>query len=138
MDRAAIIEFINANLACHLATIDGTVPKVRGIMPYRADDQGILFHTGTFKDLYRQLIANPAVELCFANPKTFTQLRVSGRVVLVEDQNLKEEVVQARPFLKDIMKDDDFAGLAVFRVVDLKTTVWSMKNNLQPTQYQAW
>ena len=45
---------------------------------FKADNrQGIIFHTGTFKDLYRQLQANPSVEM-FSLPKTGEQIQGFG------------------------------------------------------------
>jgi pyridoxamine 5'-phosphate oxidase len=138
MERAEVIAFINANQSCHLATVEDGVPKVRGMAAYRADDQGVLFHTGTFKTLYRQLLANPTVEMCFNSAQAFKQVRVSGRAVLVDDMDLKREIVEARPFLKGLIKGDTFEGFAVFRVVDAKVNVWTMPKNQEPTVYQPW
>lgn len=65
MNKEEILDFIKSNPACHLATVDGDQPRVRGMLMYRADENGILFHTGNFKDLYKNLQNNPNVELCF-------------------------------------------------------------------------
>lgn len=44
MTKTEIIDLINKNPASHLATVDGTRPRVRGMLIYRADEQGIIFH----------------------------------------------------------------------------------------------
>ncbi|MCU0915360.1 MAG: pyridoxamine 5'-phosphate oxidase family protein [Planctomycetes bacterium] len=51
MTREQILEFVNANPLCHLATCEGQQPRVRGMMMYRADAAGLIFHTGHFKAL---------------------------------------------------------------------------------------
>ncbi|MBE6072392.1 MAG: pyridoxamine 5'-phosphate oxidase family protein [Clostridium butyricum] len=65
MTKQEILESINKNPVFYLATIDGDKPKVRGMLLYKADDNGILFHTGASKDLYSQILKNPNAELCF-------------------------------------------------------------------------
>lgn len=52
---------MNGSPVMHLATVDENgQPHVRGILMYKADENGIVFHTGEFKALYKQLLNNPA------------------------------------------------------------------------------
>jgi uncharacterized pyridoxamine 5'-phosphate oxidase family protein len=138
VNRTEIIAFMNANPVCHLATVEDGTPKVRAVALYRADSQGILFHTGASKALYHQLVADPRVEFCFNDPKSFLQVRATGRVEAVDDRKVKKEIVTARPFLKGMAQGENLDGLAVFRAVDLKTTVWTMSENGKATEYQDW
>ncbi|KAF5417785.1 MAG: hypothetical protein C5S49_02810 [Candidatus Methanogaster sp.] len=50
------------------------------MLMYRADENGILFHTVSFKDLYKPMQKNPNVELCFSSADSSKQVRVSGDV----------------------------------------------------------
>lgn len=102
MKREELIELINRNPVFHLATIEEGEPRVRGMLVYRADDRGILFHTGAMKDVHRQMTVNSAVELCFHDWQANIQVRVRGKAKLVDDQALKEEIVNSpgREFLK--------------------------------------
>ena len=61
-----------------------------------------MFHTGKNKDLHKQLTENPNVEMSFNNGKFeyLIQVRISGSVELVENIDLKKEIVQAREFMK--------------------------------------
>lgn len=45
MQRNEILQFMNANPTCYLATMENDQSRVRGMSMYRADEQGILFHT---------------------------------------------------------------------------------------------
>lgn len=58
MNKNKIFNFLNANPVFHLATVDGNKPHVRGLLLYRADENGIIFHTGKMKDLHKQLTEN--------------------------------------------------------------------------------
>lgn len=134
MDQNEIFALINENQACHLATAEDDVPHVRGILVYRADENGIIFHTGKFKDLYRQLCANPQVEFCFTNNdmQNLIQVRVNGRVEAVENLELKKEIVAERDFLKPWVEKEGYDGLAVFRLKNGRVTVWTMATNFAP------
>ncbi len=133
MTREDVFDFMNAHLACHLATVEGGEPRVRGMWAYRADEKGIVFHTGTFKDLYRQLTADPAVEFCFNDFEKGIQVRVRGEAREEKDASLKEEIVAAREFLRPFVeKPDGRDQLAVFRVTELTACVWTMDTNTEP------
>jgi len=94
MDREEILAFLNANPSCHLATMEGDQPRVRGMFMYRAGEKGIIFHTGDFKSLYSQLKENKKVEICFSSPEK--QVRVEGVAEIIDDAKLKQEVLEAR------------------------------------------
>jgi pyridoxamine 5'-phosphate oxidase len=134
MDKAEIIDFMNANDACYFATVEGNKPHVRGIRIVKADENGIIIQTGTYKDLYKQLSANPNVELCFHNAKDGIQVRVSGAVEVVDDLKIKEEVVAERKFLKPIVEKEGYGAIAVYRLKGV-ATIWTFKTNLDPKTY---
>lgn len=135
MTKEEIIEFINANLTCNLATVEGNQPRVRGMMAYRADETGILFHTGNKKDLYQQVLKNPLIELSFFSPKTNMQIRVSGKAVIIDDMKLKQEIVAARLFMKPWIDQYGFELLIVFKVVDCIAQIWTFETNLAPKEF---
>jgi uncharacterized pyridoxamine 5'-phosphate oxidase family protein len=137
MNKDEILSFINANPVFHLATIEGHKPHVRGMLLYRADENGLLFHTGKMKDVYKQLTENPGVELSFNNGKfeDLIQVRISGTVELVEDLDLKKEIVQNRDFLKPWVEKNGYEPLAVFKIKKGIATVWTMKTNFAPKEF---
>lgn len=134
MNKNEILSFLNANPMFHLATVEGNKPHVRGLLLYRADEKGIVFHTGKMKDLHKQLTANSHVEMSFNNGKfdDLVQIRVSGVVELVEDMELKKEIVQKREFLKPWVERDGYDSLAVYRMKNGKAAIWTMKTNFAP------
>ena len=105
------------------------------MLAYRADETGILFHTGKNKDLYQQLLKNPLVELCFFNPKTNMQVRVSGKAVILNDIALKKEIVAARPFMQPWIEKMGYDILIVFKVVDCVVQIWTFDTNFSPKEY---
>ncbi len=135
MTKEEVLDFINSNLSCYLATSEETQPRVRGMMAYRADDHGILFHTGKSKDLYKQLLANPLTEVCFYNENKSMQVRVQGRAVIEENDGLKNEIVAARPFLKPWVDEMGLDILVVFRITEARACVWTFGTNFAPKTY---
>ena len=114
MTKEEMFKIMNENMAFHLATsVDGQ-PHVRGMLLFRADENGIIFHTGKFKDLYEQLKKNPNVELCFNSPST--QIRVSGVIEEINDDKIVEEIYAhpTRQFLRNWKEQGIDAKLAVF------------------------
>jgi pyridoxamine 5'-phosphate oxidase len=124
MNKKEIIEFITANPIGYLATIEGNAARVRGMDTLQADDDGLVLYTGKNKDVFKQLAANPNVEVCyFAKGK---QVRVRGKIEMIEDTGVKKEVVNKRPFLKPYITN----GYEMLAVCLLKgqASYWSMDN----------
>ncbi|ABN53834.1 MAG TPA: pyridoxamine 5'-phosphate oxidase family protein [Hungateiclostridium thermocellum] len=138
MDKNEIFNLINQNPVFFLATTDGDQPRVRGMLLYRADESGIIFHTGAMKDLYTQVTKNNKVELCFYGPNKGIQIRVRGELEIVDDNNLKDEIVQhpSRQFLKPWRDQLDartfYKQFVVFRLKNGIAVKWTMEDNFAP------
>ncbi len=132
MTPEEIFSLLNQNPVFHLATVEGDQPRVRGMLLFRADKEGIIFHTASTKDLYKQISANNKVELCFnANG---TQIRVTGELEEVKDENLKQEIYEhpSRKFLQ-AWKDNGISDLlTIFRLKGGKAVTWTMAENFAP------
>lgn len=133
MTKQEILESINKNPAFFLATIDKDNPRVRGMLLYKADENGILFHTAVSKDLYSQVLKNTNAELCFNC--SGTQIRISGQLEIVDDNNLKDEIYAhpSRAFLQAWKDDgslgDPYTNLIVFRLKNGVAVTWTMSEN---------
>ena len=139
MTKEELYKMMNEHPVMHVTTNDNGQPRVRAILMFKADADGIVFHTGVTKDLHRQLLNDPRSEVCFACGKY--QVRVEGCFELVEDMALKEEIVNhpSRKFLKpwrEQQGDEAFFNfLKVFRMQHGKAHVWCMEDNFKPKEY---
>lgn len=133
MNREEILDFLNANPVSHFATIDGIQPRVRGLMMYKADPTGIYYHTAKSKPLYRQIIENRRVELCFNSQDA--QVRVEGIVEILDDDKLKQEMLKARPYLQPLIDQGGNDALIAFRVTGCRAAVWTPETNLEPANH---
>ncbi len=132
MEEQKIYELMNSNLGFYLATMDGEQPRVRGMMLFKADKDGIVFHTASTKDVYRQLQENPKAELCFnANG---TQIRVTGEIEVSTDESLREEIFAhpTRKFLQAWKENGIDNLLTVLIMRKCEAVVWTMETNFEP------
>ena len=140
MTKERIFDLLNSNLAFYLATVENGEPRVRGMMLYKADETGIVFHTGDFKDVYKQIIANPNVQMCFNDAKTGIQVRVRGVLEEMMDRNLKDEISNhpTRAFLKKLREnstvEDFYSSIRVFRMKNGIANVWTFATNFAPKE----
>jgi uncharacterized pyridoxamine 5'-phosphate oxidase family protein len=135
MTKQEVFEFMRANPVCGLATAKDNRPFVRMIALFRADENGIIFATGENKDMHWQMKGNPQVELCFYNTEQGKQVRVSGTAEVVEDLELKKQVVKDYPFLQEWVDREGYEVLVVYKVEDAVATPWTMETNFKPKEY---
>ena len=135
MTKEEILEFVTKNPVCSLATIDGNQPRVRTIMLYKADENGIIFCTGRDKAVHKQLQANPAVELCFYNAEQGLQVRIEGTVEMLDDLELKKKVVEAFTFLKPWVESQGYEVMICYHLKNARALTWTMETNFEPKQY---
>jgi len=131
MDKKEILKFISENPIGYLATVDGKAARVRGMETFRADEKGLIFYTSKMKNVFQQMAKNPEVEVCYFAKGL--QVRVRGKIELVEDLALKKEIVEKRPFLKPIY-EKGYDDMAVCRLKG-KATTWSMQDMAAPTTF---
>lgn len=60
---------------------------------------------------------------------------MSGTAELLEDINLKKEIVEKRDFLKPWVEKKGFDPLAVYRIKDCVATVWTFETNFSLKTY---
>ncbi|MCX6282129.1 MAG: pyridoxamine 5'-phosphate oxidase family protein [Bacteroidetes bacterium] len=137
MDIQDCIRFANENPVCFLATCEQGAPRVRCMGFWFADSNGFYFQSGTSKELIRQILINPAVEVCFYKPSGMIgeSLRVSGEAEFIDDAELKKKVINDRPFLKSFGLDYDSPQLVIFRISRGKAHFWNMKSNFTPKEF---
>ena len=84
--------------------------------------------------------ANPKVEVCFFDPKSknMDQMRVTGQVEFIEDMKIREKLLEARPFLKQMGFGADNPKLIVLESPSARRHFWTWETNLQPKEYVSF
>lgn len=138
MTKQEIFEKLKAHPVFQVATIDGDQPRVRTVLLYRADENGIIFHTAAIKDLFKQVKKNNKAELCFVCDGL--QIRISGTLDIVQDDALKDEIVASpsRAFMKPWLQDqlqDYHTAMQVFNMKHGIATTWTFQTNFAEKEY---
>ena len=77
-----------------LATTDGNQPKLRPLGAHMEIDGKIIFGVGDFKNVYKQMIANPLVEIAACKDDGHW-LRYTGKAVFETDGNYADQMIKA-------------------------------------------
>lgn len=101
----------------YLATVDGNQPKLRPLGAHLEMDGKVLFGVGDFKAVYRQMVANPLVEIV-ACKQDGHWLRYTGKVVFDEDPKYAEAMLDGAPHLRNIYNEETGNKLAMFHLED--------------------
>ncbi|MEG0378806.1 MAG: pyridoxamine 5'-phosphate oxidase family protein [Eubacterium sp.] len=110
-----IIEFLNENGPFFLATTDGDQPKIRPlgfVMDYNGK---LCFCTNNQKEMYRQMKANPKVQLSCSN-KTGVTLRITGDASFITTPEAQQKALDIMPGLSGMYS----VGDGIFEVFSLK------------------
>ena len=134
MTAQEIFRLINENPAFHLATVEGDQPRVRGMLLFRADENGFVFHTASTKDVFAQIKQNPKAEMCFSC--NGTQIRVTGILEQVFDEELRKEIFAhpSRKFLQAWVANGIDNLLQVFVMKNCTAVNWTMETNFAPKE----
>lgn len=135
MTTQEIFKLINENPAFHLATVEGDQPRVRGMLLYKADENGFVFHTASTKDVFAQIKKNPKAEMCFSC--NGVQIRVTGVLEQVNDEALRAEIFAhpSRKFLQAWIENGIDNLLQVFVMKSCTAVTWTMATNFAPKEY---
>jgi len=100
------VKFATENPLCFLATAEADQPRVRALAVWFVDQNGFYFSTMCTKKVWKQMMTNPKVEVCFYNnPADMVngkQMRVTGKMEPVDDQQLQEKAAEESAFLDQL------------------------------------
>ncbi|MDR1944271.1 MAG: pyridoxamine 5'-phosphate oxidase family protein [Synergistaceae bacterium] len=108
----------------HIATIDGSVPRVRPFGFVMDFDDKIYFTTGNKKDFFKQIKKNPAVELSAMLPDG-RWIRVQGRAIVGGSLAAKKRAFEIFEGFKDLYQSPDNPTFEVFYLESPSATLYS-------------
>lgn len=98
-----------------LATVDGNQPKLRPLGAHLEMDDKVIFGVGDFKEVYKQMVANPLVEIV-ACKQDMHWLRYTGTAVFETDEKYADAIIEMIPFLKNIYNEETGHKLMCFHL----------------------
>ena len=99
-----------------MATVDGDRPKLRPLGAHLEADGKVIFGVGDFKDVYKQMKANPLVEIAACKPDGHW-LRYTGRAVFETDYKYAEMMIKEAK-LEQIYNEQTGFKLMTFHLED--------------------
>lgn len=115
-------DFISEAGIFFLATVDGDQPKLRPLGAHIEMDGKVLFGIGNFKDVYKQLCAQPKCEIA-ACKHDGKWLRYTGKAVFETDPKYAEAILDANPQLKGIYNETTGNKMMMFHLEDASAVV---------------
>lgn len=129
-----VVEFLQANPVQYLATVgrDGKA-KCRPFMFCFEKDGKLWFCTNNQKDVYKDMQANPEVEVSVSNPE-YAWIRLNGKAVF-EDNKAVKTACMDNPIVKGQYETAENPIFEVFYLADAKATIADFSGN-PPKTYQ--
>jgi uncharacterized pyridoxamine 5'-phosphate oxidase family protein len=101
-----VIDFLTEAQVFYFATVDGNTPKVRPFGFFMEYKGKLYFGMGTHKDVWKQVTANPSVEICALKPAQDQRwVRIYGKAVVDDSPGALAAAFEKAPFLKTIYNE---------------------------------
>lgn len=101
----SVRDFLKTAEVYYLATVDGDKPRVRPFGTVNIFEGKLYIQTGKRKDVSKQLLSNPSVEICAF--KSGKWLRLSGELVEDDRVEAKKSMLDAYPNLRATYDEND-------------------------------
>lgn len=96
-----VLDFLTANKVFYLATTSGEQPHIRPMGFVMECDGKLAFCTSNQKDMFKQLAANPNVEVCCVDAN-YNTLRICGRAVFCTTEETQRKALEVMPSLGNL------------------------------------
>ena len=121
MDRVEKINRVKAFLdeaqVFYIVTVDGDKPKARPISFSMVRNDELYFGVGTFKEVYKQLVANPNIEIIASTPSLW--MRLDGKAVFDHDDYLVDECFKIMPPIGKLYKENGWE-MGIFHIENVR------------------
>jgi uncharacterized pyridoxamine 5'-phosphate oxidase family protein len=102
-----VYDFLKKCNIYYLATVDGDKPRVRPFGTYHIYDGKFYIQTGKSKDVSKQILANPNVEICAFDGGSATWIRIAATAVDDSRVEAIQSLLDAFPILEGRYAADD-------------------------------
>ncbi len=130
-----VVDFLQANPVQYLATVgrDGKA-KCRPFMFCFEKDGRLWFCTNNTKEVYKDILANPYVQISVSSPE-FVWIRLSGKAVFEDNREVKEGCM-ANPIVKGQYSSADNPIFEVFYLENAEAVIADFSGNPPKTYKQ--
>ena len=123
-----VTEFLQANPVQYLATVGrDNKAKVRPFMFLFEQEGKLWFCTNNTKDVYKDMQANPEIEVCVSDP-TYAWIRLHGTAVFENNMSVKDGAMN-NPIVKSQYEIADNPIFEVFYIKDAHGVIADFSGN---------
>lgn len=137
MDYKDVLAFAKENPVCFIATMDDDQPRVRGFLTVLFEDDKIYFTTASTKNVYKQLRANPKIELCYHSSDFRKQMRITGEIEIINDLQKKQRLLEEREYLRMFGGKADDLRFILLRLPHGKARFWTLADNMKEIEIEV-
>ena len=117
-----VFDFLKAAGTYYLATVENDQPRVRPFGTITSFEGKLYIQTGKSKDVSKQMMANPKVELCAMHKGSW--IRVQANAIEDDRREARVDMLENYPNLKAAYDPDD-GNTQVFYLKDVVATISS-------------
>ncbi|MBQ9002490.1 MAG: pyridoxamine 5'-phosphate oxidase family protein [Eggerthellaceae bacterium] len=128
-DMQKIADYLSECGVFYFATIDGDAPVVRPLGFCMARDEKLYLGVGTFKDVYKQIQANPHIYICALKQDGASWIRISAKAVIDNDPALVDACFELIPDMKPVYEENGWE-MGIFHLEG--GTITYVENVMQP------
>jgi len=122
MEMKEVWNFLKESGVYYLATIDNDKPRVRPFGTAEIFEDRLYIQTGKKKDCYKQIMANPNVEICAFNNGKW--IRIEGKLVADDRIEAKKDMLDKNPNLRGMYNEEDDNTIVLY-FESAKATIYS-------------
>ena len=127
-----VYDFLKKCGAYYLATVDGDQPRVRPFGTVNIYDGKLYIQTGKSKDVSKQMVANPKIEICAMDGDKW--IRIQALAIEDDRVDAKQSMLDAFPNLKNMYSATD-ANTQVLYLKDATATIASFSSEPKVIQF---
>jgi uncharacterized pyridoxamine 5'-phosphate oxidase family protein len=109
-----VCEFLKRCGVYYIATVEGNQPRVRPFGTAAVFENRLYIQTGKRKNVAKQMLKNPKIEICAYDAASGVWLRIAATVVPDERREAKAFMLEEYPSLKSIYSPDDDNTLVLY------------------------
>ena len=133
MNYKNILEFVEQNPVCTIATTSEKQPHVRAFLTNIIDDV-LYFTTSMDKRVGQEILKNRQSELCYLARDYSIMLRIQTTINILEDKKLKQHLIDTREYLKHFTVEDP--SYILFTLSNSEAKFWTLQDNLKEDELE--
>ena len=127
-----VYEFLKKCGTYYLATVEGEQPRVRAFGTIDLFEGKLYIQTGKVKEVSKQMMANPKIEICAFDGNTW--LRLAAKAVEDDRYEARKHMLEAYPSLHKMYQPDD-GNTQVFALEDCKAVFSSFTEEPRTVEF---